>query len=77
MTKRMACQQHEMGQAVVDGWYVCLHCRLVAACPGCVEVVDPDVLFYLCEQHQQLRMVEGYGSRMVWTKTPSEQLKGR
>ena len=73
----MACHQHKMGRAVVAGWYVCQGCGLVAACPGCVELVAEQVLFHLCEQHQAYRMVEGYGNRMVWTKAPSTNEKGR
>ena len=66
--KRMARHyRHTMARGMIEGWFVCLHCGLVAVCPGCVEVAPGEVSLYLCEEHFHLAAIESYGERSVWT----------
>ncbi len=55
--------QHTMVRGVIDGWFVCRRCGLVAVCPGCVESVPPDMSLHLCEEHFHLQV----GVQVVWT----------
>ena len=67
-----ACHQaHVMVGALVEGWFVCLRCGLVAMCPGCVAEMPGDVLFHCCAEHEYLLVVDSYGRRMVWATKES------
>ena len=69
-----ACHEaHLMVGALVQGWFVCLRCGLVALCPGCVAEVPGDVLFHCCAEHEYLVAVESYGHRMVWAAKESSR----
>lgn len=65
--------QHRMVRAVVEGWFVCAGCGLVAVCPGCVEELPGDVSFHLCAGHEYLQGMDSVGHRLVWAVDESER----
>ena len=70
----VACHEaHSMVRALVEGWFVCVRCGLLALCPGCVAQVPGDVLFHFCTEHEYLVAVESYGHRMVWAAKESSR----
>jgi hypothetical protein len=68
-----ACVQHRMVRAVVEGWFVCMGCGLVAVCPGCMDEVPGDVRFHFCAGHEYLQGVESFAHRTVWATEQSER----
>ncbi len=70
---KVAHTQHRMVRAVVEGWFVCAGCGVVAVCPGCVEEPPLDVSFHLCAGHEYLQGVESFGHRLLWASDESER----
>ena len=59
-----------MERSVAYGWYVCVVCGLVAACPGCVEVSE-GMRVHLCLEHSYLAGLDGLATRTVWARNES------
>ncbi len=69
--RRAACLEHIMRRAVVEGWFVCVGCGVVAVCPGCVS--GSSVRFHFCKTHRDLAAIESYGSMTVWASRDSSR----
>ena len=65
--------RHSLVAGMIDWWFVCLRCGLVAVCPGCVSLVPGDAPFHFCAGHEYLRAVESYSGRMVWATEDSSR----
>jgi len=59
-----------MERAIAYGWFVCVVCGLVAACPGCVDASD-GIRVHLCVDHAYLAGSGGMATRTIWATTES------
>jgi hypothetical protein len=61
---------HLMVRAIVEGWFVCSECGLVAGCPGCVPFSESAPV-HLCAKHRDWIAVNGVSERTVWATDES------